>query len=202
MRPERGSGGERFAPTGRTRRRWWRSSPRSALSGRPRSRSTAVGLLCWWPGREGTCLPLSLTSHALASSSAYGLDHVVESSSCRYHSFKFRDISESSFIRMEIHFDILISESFIKFRQAVCKLCTIPFRESAHSPTSTLLLLNAVAFSAMQYAMQYAIIFSNMANCTSNSTSDSVAATQRAAMALTKGPIMTPQRPAWLRQPS
>ncbi len=34
----------------------------------------------------------------------------------------------------------MISESFIKFRQAVGKLCTIPFRESAHSPTLTLLL--------------------------------------------------------------
>ncbi len=43
----------------------------------------------------------------------------------------------------------MISESSIKFRQAVGKLCTIPFRESAHSPTSTLLLTNAAAFSAI-----------------------------------------------------
>ncbi len=43
----------------------------------------------------------------------------------------------------------MISESFIKFRQAVGKLCTIPFRESAHSPTSTLLLPNAAALSAI-----------------------------------------------------
>ncbi len=36
----------------------------------------------------------------------------------------------------------MTSESFIKFRQAVDKLRTIPFRESAHSPTSTLLLIH------------------------------------------------------------
>ncbi len=36
------------------------------------------------------------------------------------------------------------SESFIKFRQAVGKLCRIPFRESAHSPTLTLLLIATI----------------------------------------------------------
>ncbi len=40
----------------------------------------------------------------------------------------------------------MISESFIKFRQAFCKLCTIPFRE-----TSTLLLTTAAAFSAIRW---------------------------------------------------
>ncbi len=52
----------------------------------------------------------------------------------------------------------MISESFIKFRQAVGKLCTIPFRESAHSPTSTLLLLNAAAFSAILNAAAFSAI--------------------------------------------
>ncbi len=48
----------------------------------------------------------------------------------------------------------MISESFIKFRQAVGKLCTIPFRESAHLPTSTLLLTNAAAFSAIRSRLE------------------------------------------------